>query len=361
MAEQDGQEKTEQPTGKKLGDARDKGQVAKSMEINSFSIFFFGLLILFFVRNIIGEQMSEFATYIFSNLNDFDLQFSLVRIYAIKGMLFFFLLLSPFFIGLVVVALLSGIAQVGFKITPKALEPKFSKMNPAKGMKEKFFSSRSLVELIKSLLKLVIISLFVYNVISGLVLDSQGLLALSVGEIVSFMIDSSLDLLIQIALAYAIIAAADFIFQKYKFKKDMMMTKQETKEEYKQTEGSPEIKSRIKKEQMAASRKRMMEDVPKADVVITNPTHYAIALKYKVGSDSAPKVLAKGVDQLAQRIKKVASEHDVPLYEDRALARALYKVCEVGDHIPENLFHAVAQILAYVYKLKRMNKKRSIV
>jgi flagellar biosynthetic protein FlhB len=175
------------------------------------------------------------------------------------------------------------------------------------------------------------------------------------------MLASAFSLIWKITLLFVVIAAVDFIFQKFKFKKEMMMTKQEVKEEYKQQEGDPQIKSRIRKQMMSMARKRMMKDIPKADVVITNPTHFAIALKYEMNKDAAPRVLAKGMDELAQRIKKIATENNVPLYEDRELARALYKSAEVGDLIPAKLFKAVAQILAYIYQMKKLKKRRSIV
>jgi flagellar biosynthetic protein FlhB len=162
-------------------------------------------------------------------------------------------------------------------------------------------------------------------------------------------------------LIYALIAAVDFIYQRFKHKKDLMMTKQEVKEENKQQEGDPQIKARIRKLQFQSAKNRMMKSVPKADVIITNPTHYAIALRYDVTKDSAPIVLAKGVDELAQRIKALGIENGVPLHEDRELARALYKYCNIGDQIPANLFKAVAQILAYIFKLKNTKKKKSII
>jgi flagellar biosynthetic protein FlhB len=175
-----------------------------------------------------------------------------------------------------------------------------------------------------------------------------------------FMIDAAFDLIWKIGLVYLGIAAADFAWEKYKFKKDMMMTKEEVKEEWKQTEGDPQVKSRIKKLMFEASKRRMMKDLPTADVVITNPTHYAVALKYDMNKDAAPTVIAKGVDELAQKIKEVAKKHDIPIQENRELARALYKMCDVGDKIPGSLFKAVAEVLAYVYNLKK-SKKKSIV
>ena len=227
---------------------------------------------------------------------------------------------------------------------------------------KKFVSVQSLIELAKSLLKLALIGGFTYTILADLIINSANMMQLSLGQIVGYLVDSSYSLLWKVALLYSVIAAADFIYQKRKFKKDMMMTKQEVKEEQKQTDGDPYIKGQIKKKQYQSSRSRMMQNVPKADVVITNPTHYAIALKYDMANDAAPIVLAKGIDEVAQRIKKIAAEHDIPLHEDRQLARTLYKICEVGDQIPAELFKAVAQILAYVFQLKSGKyKKKSIV
>jgi len=171
------------------------------------------------------------------------------------------------------------------------------------------------------------------------------------------MIDTTVKFLWKVALVYIAIAASDFAYQKFKHKKDLMMTKQEVKEEFKQQEGDPAVKGKIKQKQMIMAHRRMMKEVPKADVVITNPTHFAVALKYEMGKDSAPKVVAKGADLIAQKIKEIAKENDVPLHEDVYLARSLYKMCEIGDEVPEELFQAVAQILAYIYQLKNTYKK----
>lgn len=358
--ESNGQEKTEQPTGKRLDDSREKGQVAKSMEINSLAIFGSGLILLFVFKEFIGNQLSSSARYIFSSLDTLEINANMIHTYA-KGSLFFALkTLSPFFIGLVIIALAAGYGQTGFKITPKALEPKFSKFNILNGMKEKFFSATPLVELVKSVLKFSIIGTFAYFELKEAVQDSLGLIDHSVEEIVLFMIEAALSFLWKVAVIYLALAAADFAYQKHKHIKDLKMTKQEVKEETKQTEGDPQIKSQIKGKQMEMARSRMMKDVPEADVVITNPTHFAIALKYEMGETTAPKVVAKGMDFVAQKIKEIAYENEVPVHEDKQLARALYKQCEVGDEIPEELYKTVAQILAYVYRLKN-EKKKSIV
>ncbi len=361
MAEVDGQEKTEQPTGKKLSDARNKGQVAKSMELNSLAVFGSGLILLFLAKGFLGEEISKFSVGLLGSLDKMSLNKTIVQTYFIKWAIFFFVAVSPVLIGVLVVAVVTNIAQVGFKFSSESLKPKFGKFNFISGLKRIFFSASSFVEILKSLVKLVIVGLFVYLIISKMIKDTTLLMQLSVQEILDFMTTSAFSLIWKVTLLFVAIASVDFIFQKFKFKKEMMMTKQEVKEEYKQQEGDPQIKSRIRKQMMAMAKKRMMQDIPKADVVITNPTHFAIALKYEMNKDAAPRVLAKGMDELAQRIKKIALENNVPLYEDRELARALYKSSEVGDLIPTQLFKAVAQILAYIYQMKNLRKRRSIV
>ncbi|MGE5409744.1 MAG: flagellar biosynthesis protein FlhB [Clostridiales bacterium] len=361
MAEVDGQEKTEQASGKKLSDSRDKGQVAKSTEINSFAVFTTGLLLVFMTQKYMGSSIGNLSLSIFHDAGKMQLNKDLVVDYAIKGIGFFFSVLAPFLVGLVIISIVASYGQIGFKFSPQALAPKFNKLNPLSNIKGMFFSTRSFVEIAKSLFKLTIISLFTYWVLKDFVLTAIGLVDYQVDEILKFMLEASYSLIMKIGLVYAAMAIVDFAYQKFRFGREMMMTKQEVKEENRQSEGDPQIKGKIKSMQMKAARARMMKDIPKADVVITNPTHFAVALKYDMGQDSAPKVIAKGMDELAQRIKKVATENGVPLHEDIALARALYKVCDVGDQIPANLFKTVAQILAYIYKIKNEKKKRSIV
>ena len=361
MAERDGQEKTEQPTSKKLTDTRDKGQAAKSQEINSLAVFTTGLLVLFFTREFLGAKLWKMSTYIFSSLDTLELSINVLSMYAVNAALFFVTAVFPVSVGILIISLAVGYAQVGFKITPEALKPKMSKLDPLKGFKNSFLSSRPLVELGKSVVKLGAIGIFSYFILEDMVLNSIGLVNFTVMEIVNYMLDNAISFLWKVSLVYVVIAFLDFIYQKQKFKKDLKMTKQEVKEENKQTEGDPLVKSHIKSKQFEMSRKRMLQDVPEADVVITNPTHFAIALKYEIGKNDAPKVLAKGKDLLAQKIKKIAKENDVPMYEDVQLARTLYKTCEVGQEIPENLFKAVAQILAYVFKIKEDKKRKSIL
>lgn len=360
MADNDGQEKTEQASGKKLDDVRGEGKVAKSTELNSFAIFGGGFTLLYISQSFISGQFSEMTKHIFSSLDTLDLSLQLVQGYLTEWALFFFITMSPILLGLVIIGLGASIAQVGFKISTKALQPKFEKFNIVSGIKNTFFTSKSFVELAKSLFKLFVIGMIVYLIIFDYIEQSARFMDLSVINIVDFMLTAGFGVVWKLALAFAAIAMADFIFQKWKFGKDNMMTKQEVKEEGKQTEGDPLVKGKIRSIQIAMAKQRMMQEIPTADVVITNPTHYAIALRYDPGQDQSPKVLAKGVDEVAQRIKKIASENNVPLYEDRELARTLYKMCNIGDTIPEQLFQAVAKILAYIFQLKK-TKKKSIV
>jgi flagellar biosynthetic protein FlhB len=361
MAEKDGQEKTEQATSKKLLETREKGQVARSQEINSLAVFSTGLLVLFFTKDYLGEKLWNMSTYIFSSLDTLELSVNILSIYALQAVMFFVSAVFPILLGIVIVSLAVGYGQVGFKVTPKALEPKFSKLDPMKGFKNSFLSSRPLVELLKSIAKLGAIGIFSYFILEDMVLNTIGLVNFTVAEIVEYMLDNSVEFLWRVSLVYVVIAFIDFVYQKQKHKKDLKMTKQEVKEEHKQTEGDPQVKGQIKSKQIEMARKRMLQDVPQADVVITNPTHFAVALKYEIGKTIAPKVVAKGQDLLAQKIKKIAEENNVPLHEDVQLARALYKSCEVGQEIPEDLFKAVAQILAYIFKLRENKKRNSII
>ncbi len=361
MAEKDGQEKSEQATSKKLTDSREKGQVARSQEINSLAVFSTGLMVLFFTKDYVGVKLWNMSTYIFSSLDTLELSINVLSIYAVQAVVFFVSTVFPVMIGIVIISLAVGYGQVGFKITPKALQPKLNKLNPIKGFKNSFLSTRPLVELAKSVAKLGAIGIFSYYILQDMVLNSIGLINFTISEIVEYMLDNAIGFLWRVSLVYLVIAFIDLAYQRSKFKKDQKMTKQEVKEENKQLEGDPQVKSQIRSKQMEMARNRMLQEIPTADVVITNPTHFAVALKYEIGKTMAPKVVAKGQDLLAQKIKSIAKENNVPMHEDVQLARALYKACEVGRDIPENLFKAVAQILAYIFKLKENKKRNNII
>lgn len=357
FAEGQGGEKTEPATEKKLSDARKEGQVAKSREIANG----LGLLALFVVLRvwvgIMGQQFLDVFANIYGRIsetvifwrggmpgNDIYLVFReiLIQVVIITG---------PLAIVGVIVAFVSDVVQVGWKPTSKPMQPKFSKMNPISGFK-KIISLNSLVELIKSIAKIGLIVYICYNYLQ----DKWTLLFLLYDmpllQALQLVATTVTDLGIRVAAVYMIIAAADFIYQKVKFARDMRMTKQEIKDEYKQQEGDPQIKGKIRQRMREASQRRMMQDLPKADVVITNPTHYAVAIKYDPEVADAPIVLAKGEDYMAAKIKEVAKEHKIEIVENKPLARMLYANVEIGQAVPPELYQAVAEVLAFVYHLQ---------
>lgn len=352
-----GAEKTEQPTAKKLDDARKEGQVAKSQEVaTAFSLLAL-FIILRFVYGFMGEIFSNTFQYVYNSIPnvartyDGYLPIAYISSLVIHAMLTLLLLCAPFFIVGFFVALICDFVQVGFKPTTKPLQPKFSKLDPISGMK-KIFSTRKVFELAKSILKLGIMAIVIISFFSGRKESLFLLYDIPLKQAIGLMGNLIIDLGLRIAAAYMIIAFADLIYQRRKFNKDMMMTKQEVKDEFKNSEGNPEIKGAQKRRMMQASQRRMMQNLPKADVVITNPTHYAVAIKYDANEADAPMVVAKGADYLAQRIKDIARENDVEIVENKPLARMLYANVEVGELVPPELYKAVAEVLAYVYHLK---------
>jgi len=346
-----GGEKTEDASGRKLSKARDQGQVAKSQEIPSVFIVLVGVTALYVTASFFYQNCVEVFRYNFMftrvpELNRADL--SVMLIYHAKKI---FLMCLPVFSAVIIVAVISNIAQVGFHISWQALEPKLSKLNPINGFKSKF-SSSAVVEFLKSLVKLAIISLVCYLATRG---DLSKVLTLydnSIAQILLFLFVKSFWIFIKVCIVMILVALLDFSFQKWKFLEDQKMTKQEVKDERKQTEGDPAVKSKIRQLQMAAARKRMMAAVPEADVVVTNPTHLAVALQYDKEKMDAPGVVAKGAGAVAENIKKIARENDVPIVEDKPLARNLYRVVDIGDQVPLEYYQAVAELLAYVYGLK---------
>ena len=352
-----GAEKTEQPTAKKLDDARKEGQVAKSQEIATA----FTLLALFVIIRVIypfmGTNFQTLFERVYNNIPnvartyDGMLPVAYIRSILTNAILTMLLIASPFFIVAFIIAFLSDLVQVGFKPTSKPLQPKLSKLNPISGMK-KIFSARKLFDLGKSLLKLVVMGAVIFSFFSGRTESLFLLYDMPLGQAIGLMGNLIIDLGFRIAAAYMVIAFIDLIYQRRKFNKDMMMTKKEVKDEYKNSEGDPQVKGAQKRRMMEASRRRMMQQLPQADVVITNPTHYAVAIKYDADEADAPVVVAKGADYLAQKIKEVAKENKVEIVENKPLARMLYANVEVGEMVPPELYKAVAEVLAYVYYLQ---------
>ena len=352
-----GGEKTEEPTSKKLDDARKEGQVAKSKEIgNAFS-----LLALFLVMKlylgIMGTRFIEVFSAVYQQIPDVskmyngDLPVASLHVLIRGMMLQILVIMAPVLLIGVAIAIICDVAQVKWKPTTKPLQPKFSKLNPMKGF-GRIFSPNSLVELLKSVLKLALIGYMVYSYLKDKVSNIFLLYDITLNQAIGMIGEIVVDLGIRIAAIYMIIAFLDFGYQKWKFHEDMKMTKQEVKDEYKNQEGDPQIKGKQKQRMREASMRRMMQQLPEADVVITNPTHYAVAIKYDPEKYDAPYVLAKGENYLAQRIKDVAKENHIEIVENKPLARMLYANVDIGGLIPPELYQAVAEVLAFVYHLK---------
>ncbi|MBD5472329.1 MAG: flagellar biosynthesis protein FlhB [Lachnospiraceae bacterium] len=352
-----GGEKTEEPTSKKLEDARKEGQVAKSKEIANA----FGLLSLFLVMKLYLGTMGIRFLELFSAVYDQipavvkmyngNLPNASLQVLIRSMMLRLLLILAPILLVGVAVAFVCDVVQVQWKPTTKPLKPKFSKLNPVKGF-GRMFSPNSIIELIKSILKLGLIGYMVYSYLKDRISDVFLLYDITLNQAIGLIGELVVDLGIRIAAIYMVIAFLDFGYQKWKFKQDMKMTKQEVKDEYKNQEGDPQVKGKQKQRMREASMRRMMQQLPEADVVITNPTHYAVAIKYDADKYDAPYVLAKGENYLAQRIKDVAKENDIEIVENKPLARMLYANVEVGGFVPPELYQAVAEVLAFVYHLK---------
>jgi len=346
------QEKTEKPTPKRLQEARKKGQVAKSPELGSALILLGSLGVLLFGGVWMFWTLAKFMHGIFGNLGALHIQGASATAFLLEIFEQVFILIAPLMLVLMIVGIGANLMQVGFLFTADPFIPKLSKFNPVTGMK-RFVSLRSLVELIKSLCKILLISGIAYAVLSGEWDVLPSLMEMSVAQILSFIGIASLKILFYVSLGMLVMAVLDFVYQKWQLTKDLMMTKQEVKDEMKQSEGDPQVKGKIRRAQREMAMRRMMQAVPDADVIITNPTHLAVALKYAAEEMAAPQVIAKGSEFIAERIKKIATENNVPIVQNKPLAQVLYKTCEIGDTIPESLYRAVAEVLAYVYRLRQ--------
>ena len=350
-----GGEKTEKATPKKRRDARKKGQVRRSTEVNTAfcAIVMFGLLFAIwpmFVEQMMGifsEHFSEQSILMARRgLNQNEIMEILARV-----LLGFFGMMFPILAAALVAGVAANVLQIGFMFTTETMKVKLNKINPINGFKQ-MFSPRKLFDLFKNLLKIFLVGYVAYTDYISL-LDKFGRY---VGQdiYVSFVdiMRTAFLMALKMCIVMVFIAVADFLYQWWKYEKDLRMTKQEVKDEYKMMEGDPKIKGKIRQKQMQMSAMRMMQQVPEADVVITNPTHYAVALSYKEKEHTAPRVLAKGQDYIAHKIREVAMEHDIQIVENPPLAQSLYATCEVGDEIPDELYQAVADVLVFVYRQK---------
>jgi len=344
-------EKTEKATPKKRQDARNKGQVARSQEFGQAFVLLAGLFSLKLLSGTYFDELSR----LFQNKLSAGLAYEVTEQSVRPLFLELSWLVTKLVLPLMGVVLVVGVfisyMQVGTLFTLKPVTPDINKINPIQGIKN-IFSMRTVIELIKSILKMVVVGVIVYLELTGDWERVSQMGDMDILDALKIVGSLTFDILWKATIALFCIALFDFWFQRFDYEKNLRMSKQEVKEEYKQMEGSPEVKGKIKERQRSMAMQRMMADVPQADVVITNPTHFAIAIKYDPNAMQAPKVVAKGIDEVAQRIKKVAREADVTLVENRPLARTLYASVEIGDSIPQELFQAVAEVLAYVYRIK---------
>ena len=338
-----GGEKTEQPTSKKLEDARKEGQVAKSKEVANAAGILALFLIVRFYAGTLGEGFVNYFRGMYNAIPDaiqmFDsaVPFATISVILRQMILQMLLMMGPVLLIAVVIAFVCDVVQVKWKLTGKPLQPKFSKLNPVKGF-GRIFSKNSIVELIKSIAKIGVIGYIAFSEVQKYASELYLLYDIGLYQAIGLVGDILFSVGIKVAAAYMVIALLDFAYQKWKFRQDMMMTKQEVKDEYKRMR--------------EASQRRMMQQLPEADVVITNPTHFAVAIKYDPDRYDAPYVLAKGEDYLAQKIKEIAREHDIEIVANRPLARMLYANVDIGGLIPPELYQAVAEVLAFVYHLK---------
>ena len=352
MAEDNKDQKTEEPTSKRVTDTEKKGNFAHSREINSSFILLAALLGFMILgeqstRHVMGSWTEMFA-------ESWTLQLTPEEIYkvTVNSMKAYLNIAAPFLVLIMLAGLMSNIIQIGsLRFSSHPLVPKFSKLSPLKGF-GRIFSKNSVMELFKSLFKVGIISVISYYVMKSHWKEIPPLMGFGVGQILSFMGFVALEIIFNVLLVMIFLSLLDFAFQKFTYMENLRMTKQEIKEEGKETDGNPQIKQRIRTVQMEMARKRMMAAVPEADVIVTNPTHISIAIKYDTLNYAAPVVVAKGVGPIAMRIREIAKENNIPLVEDKPLARTLNKTVQVGQVIPASLYKAVAEILAYVYKLK---------
>ena len=347
--------KTEKATPKRRQDERKKGNAFKSTDvINAFSllgVFFTLKLLLPSIYETLNEYILRFIGYL-SNVNEISESF--LRDITIGFIIACAKITIPLLLISCLIAIVSTMAQTKMLVSFETLKPKFSRINPLEGIK-RMFSLRSVIELIKGIIKITILFYIIYNFLVNSINDFTKTLSIDLLSSCILVLNSTLQMVINVSIAFIAIAAFDYLYQWWDYERQIKMSKQEIKEEYKQMEGDPQIKGKIKEMQRKIATSRMMQAVPQADVVIRNPTHFAVALKYDTQKDLAPVVLAKGQDELALRIVKVAEENNICVIEDKPLTRAIYASTELNQMIPPEFYAAVAEVLVYVYRLN--NKK----
>ncbi|ECL3195785.1 flagellar biosynthesis protein FlhB [Campylobacter coli] len=353
MAGED-QEKTEEPTSKKIEDARKEGNVPKSQDAAAIVTLIVGFVITLFMMGFIGERITNLYRYYQSFIGvEFDLR--IIQAIMIKSIFEVLILLAPIVLSIMIAGILGNVMQFGFIFTTKPIMPNLGKINPLKGLKN-LFSLKKLVESVKIVLKVGVVFTVAFIVLLKFMQELPLVERYNIIGQLIWLRDRAIILAAIVIIAFLVIAVLDIFLVRFQYFKGLRMSKQEIKDEYKQMEGDPQVKGRIRRLQMEAARRRMVQDVAGADVVITNPTHYAVAICYDTTKEQAPRVVAKGVDFLALRIKQVAYDNNVVVYENPPLARELYKACDINDLIPREMFKAVAEVLGFVYNTN--NKSR---
>ena len=351
MADESFGERTEQATGKRRSEARKKGQVARSREIPSVAVLLVALSVIYVLSTYLLQRLSWVMVQSFQKIGAFSL--SPENILGFGGEIVWALvqILGPILLAVLAMGILANYVQIGTLFTLEVIQPKLSRVDPIQGFR-RLLSKQSFVEVLKALFKFLIIGWVAYSTVQNELPEILSLPDQEVGGIFRFIGSVSARIFFKTVLVMVALAVLDYLFQRWSYEKSLRMTKREIQEEFKQTEGDPLVKSRIRSIQREMARRRMMAEVPKADVVITNPTHLAVALGYEKEEMAAPKVLAKGAGIIAEKIKEVARAHQIPLVENKPLAQALYKIVDLGQVIPSTLYQVVADILAHVYRMK---------
>lgn len=349
--------KTEKATPKRRRDERKKGNVLKSQDVTSVATLIVAFGLFWILVDSIAEQLGMFFIYCFEtcaqsgNISEWSADFFK------QGLLVVAKTVLPIMAATAVAAIFATLLQTKFLVATEAMQPKFSRINPLQGFK-RLFSLHSVVEALKGILKITILLVIVYKSLKGMFLESSKYIYTDVSSACVHLLDISMSMIVRVALAFVAMAAVDYLYQWWEYERNLRMSKEEIKEEFKQLEGDPKVKSKIKQLQRQMAQSRMMQQVPNADVVIKNPTHFAVALRYKPEQDVAPIVLARGQDEVALRIIKTAEEHKVTVIENIPLARALYAKTELNRAIPPELYGAVAEVLVYIF---RLNDRQQIV
>lgn len=351
MAEHAG-EKTEQASPKRQEEAIKRGQFPRSQEVQTLFLIVFGMMGLKFAGEQIWRTFTGAQFAILGHLHETPLSTNLLQGYAITGAIALLTAAGPVVLAVMAGGLLAGGIQSRFQTASEALEPKWDKLNPVEGFK-RIFSVRAAMPAALAIVKLTVIGLLTYSQVQEIISDPIFFTAVDVARIADFMAESSTQIVIRIGLAILVLAACDYSYQFWQNTRDLMMTKEEVKEEMKNTEGNPLVKAQQRRRRRGKSQRQMLLDVPKADVIVTNPTHIAVALQYDRKTMKAPKIVAKGTRLNALKIREIAGKHQVPIVENKPLARMMFKYGKVGGEVPAQLYAAVAEILAYVYRVNR--------